>query len=78
MTKSKVVLLNACPNISINFGIFLDDEAKQSQALKANPSAEPDTGCPKKMTNRKKIVSKNERCEAKFSHERDFGVLDPA
>ena len=72
MTKSKVVLLNACPKISINFGIFLDDEAKQSQILKANPSAEPDTGCPKKR------LTKNECCEAKFSHERDFGALDPA
>ena len=73
-----MVILNDCPKTSINFGLFLDDEAKQSQTLKANSSAEPDTGCPKKMTNRKKIVSKNERCEAKFSHERDFGVLDPA
>ena len=27
---------------------FLDDEAKQSQTLKAISSAEPDTGCPKK------------------------------
>ena len=52
---------------------FLDDEAKHSEALKANPSAEPDTGCPKEM-----ILTKNECCEAKFSHERDFGALDPA
>ena len=35
---------------------FLDDEAKQSQTLKANSSAEPDTGCPKKMSIRKNIA----------------------
>ena len=53
---------------------FLDDEAKQSQA-KAYPSVEPDTGCPKKRLLEKKILTKN---AAKFFHERDLGVLDPA
>ena len=44
MTKSKVDILNACLKTSINFGIFLDEEAKQSQTLKDDPRAEPDTG----------------------------------
>ena len=78
MTKSKVDILNACPKTSINFGTFLDGDAKQSQTLKAHPSAEPDPGCHKEMTNRKKILTKNKCREAKFSHKRDFGVFDPA
>ena len=36
------------------FQITLDGDAKQSQTLKAHPSAEPDPGCHKEMTNRKK------------------------
>ena len=36
------------------------------------------TGCPKKMTKRKQILSKSECCGAKFSYEHDLGALDPA
>ena len=36
------------------------------------------TGCPKKLTNRKKILTKIECCGAKFSHEHYLGALDPA
>ena len=35
-------------------------------------------GCPKKGTNRKKIITKIEHCVAKFCHAHDLRELDPA
>ena len=35
-----------------------------------------DTGCPKKVTNRKKIITKIECCRAKFYEAHDMEALD--